>query len=78
MFKWILAFSKLLDDTYAIRRASLLFCAFLTWETLHWAMRFADMHTDKPGIEVAAVIGAVSAVVAALQAFAFRDYLNSK
>ena len=76
--RWILAFSKLLDDTYAVRRGYFLFTIWLTWNTFVWARDFANAHYDRPGLEIAAIIAAVGAVVGAIQRYAFKDYVENK
>lgn len=43
----------------------------------HWAMRFAE-HGDRPGLEVAAIIAAVSAPYMALQAAAISFYFRAR
>lgn len=42
-----------------------------------WAMHFAE-HGDRPGLEVAAIIGAVSAPYMALQAAAIAFYFRAR
>ena len=74
----IVWFFSLLDKTGIVRRAYLLATFFMTWQVLGWAMRYAEVNAARPGIEVAAIIGAVSAVVAAVQGFAFKQYLDSR
>lgn len=43
-----------------------------------WAMAFASAHPDKPGIELAAVIGAVTAPYMVLQGAAIKFYFESR
>lgn len=50
---------------------------FGTWEITRWAMRFAE-HGDRPGLEVAAIIGAVGAPYMALQAAAIAFYFRAR
>lgn len=48
-----------------------------TWEITRWAMNFA--HTgDRPGLEVAAIIGAVVAPYMGLQAAAIAWYFKAR
>lgn len=52
----------------------------ILWGTVKvtsWAMRFAE-HGDRPGLEVAAIIGAVSAPYMALQAAALAFYFKAR
>ena len=43
-----------------------------------WAMVFASSHPDKPGLEIAAIIGAVTAPYMVLQAAAIKFYFESR
>jgi hypothetical protein len=43
-----------------------------------WAMTFATAHADKPGLEIAAIIAAVTAPYMALQAAAIKFYFDSR
>lgn len=43
-----------------------------------WAMVFAAAHADKPGIEIAAIIAAVTAPYMALQAAAIKFYFEAR
>lgn len=43
-----------------------------------WAMAFAALHADKPGIEIAAIIAAVTGPYMALQAAAIKFYFDSR
>jgi len=43
-----------------------------------WAMAFAMLHADKPGIEIAAIIAAVTAPYMALQAAAISFYFKAR
>lgn len=48
-----------------------------TWEISRWAMLFATM-AERPGLEVAAIIGAVIAPYMALQAAALKWYFDAR
>ena len=61
----------------SVRTAVLGATVWLTYETTRWAFTFAHGSTFD-GIGTAAVIAAVTAPLAALQAFAFRDYMSAK
>lgn len=43
-----------------------------------WAMMFAALHAAKPGLEIAAIIAAVTAPYMALQAAAIGFYFNTR
>lgn len=49
-----------------------------TIKVTQWAMDFASAHTDKSGIEVAAIIAAVLVPYNALQAAAISFYFKSR
>ncbi len=51
------------------------------WGTVkltEWAMAFAALHADKPGLEIAAIIAAVTAPYMALQAAAIKYYFEAR
>ena len=48
-----------------------------TYELTRWAMRFAE-HGDRPGIEVAAIIGAVFGPYMLLQGAAIKWYFDAR
>lgn len=50
---------------------------WLTWEVSQWAFAYATIATGS-GIEVAAIIAAVTAPVCALQGFLFSKYMGAK
>lgn len=49
-----------------------------TVKLTEWAMLFAATHAAKPGIEVAAIIAAVTGPYMALQAAAIKFYFDSR
>ncbi len=49
-----------------------------TWYAFDWAAHFAYAVVGRPGIEVAAIIAAVTAPITALQAFVFKFYSESR
>ncbi len=48
-----------------------------TWEITRWAMAYAE-HGQRPGLEVAAIIAAVTAPYAALQMAAIKFYFEAR
>jgi hypothetical protein len=60
------------------RRFYVIAATFLTWEVTRWCMVYATANAARPGLDVAAVIGAVSAVPGAVVAFAFQNYMASR
>jgi len=61
----------------SVRTAALAVTIWMTWEVTRWAFGFAGT-TRLPGIEAAAVIAAVTAPFAALQAAVFNAYMRAK
>ena len=48
-----------------------------TWKITEWCMVYAEI-SDKPGIEIAAILGAVGAPYLALQAVAIKWYFEKR
>ena len=61
----------------SVRSGVLYVTVWMTWLAFHWAADFA-MTTDKAGLDVAAIIGAVTAPISLLQAAVFRVYAESR
>lgn len=74
-FVWI---EQRLEIGYWFRRIYVIAATVLVWMVTAWAMRYAEANAMRPGIDVAAVIGAVSAVPGAVVAFAFQQYMSNK
>lgn len=51
---------------------------FGTIKITEWAIHFVDLHPDKPGLEVAAIIGAVLVPWSALQGAAIKFFFDSR
>lgn len=49
-----------------------------TIRVTEWAMAFTSLHPDKPGLETAAIIAAVTAPYMALQAAAIKFYFDAR
>jgi hypothetical protein len=64
----------LIEKTRITRYVYVWIAIFWTGKTLMWSFDYAAINAARPGIDVAAVIAAVSAVPGALAAFAFKDY----
>jgi hypothetical protein len=60
-----------------VRRAVLGVTVYMTYTATIWAQHFAQT-TERSGVDVAAIIGAVTAPLMALQGYAFKHYLNSR
>ena len=65
------------DQRGVVRRVVLGITVWMTWRAFQWATVFATM-TDKSGVEVAAIIGAVTAPITYLQSAAFKAYLEGR
>ena len=74
-FEWL---ELRLERGQWFRRLYIMFASGLLWQTTLWAMKFAEVNADRPGIEVAAIVGAVSAIPGTVAAFAFKQYAESK
>lgn len=75
VFEWV---ETRLDRGAWFRRFYVIAATVLVWTVTRWAMHYAEMNAARPGIDVAAVIGAVSAVPGAVVAFAFQQYMASR
>jgi hypothetical protein len=66
------------DRSFALtRRLMLFFVCYLTWESYAWSSRLAEM-SDRPGVDIAAMIAAVTAPVSALAVMVFKSYVESR
>lgn len=50
----------------------------VTWKLTEWLMSYVTAHPEKPGLEVAAIIGAFMVPWSAAQAAALRFYFDSR
>ena len=50
---------------------------WLTWDVIRWALDFG-LHSPRPGLEVAAIIGAILTPWGAMQAAMFAFYANAR
>lgn len=74
-FKWV---ETRLEEGAWFRRLYVVAATCLLWRTTLWAMGYAEANASRPGLDVAAVIGAVSAVPGAIVTFAFNQYLTTR
>jgi hypothetical protein len=72
--------NKFIADLMArpFSRIVLVTTMLMTWRVTVWAFEFARMMADHSGVEVAAVIAAVTVPFTALQKFAFDTYIAGK
>ena len=61
----------------SVRALTLYITLWMSYEAFAWAGSFA-FATTKDGLQVAAIIAAVTAPIAALQGFIFKFYMDSK
>lgn len=71
------AFWQFIDDRAIVRRIVLFVTLWMTWDSFTWAARFAE-HTAKSGMDVAAIVAAVTGPIAALQAAVFKVYSDGR
>ena len=74
---WFARFWNLIDDRDVDKHAVSLVVLYGTWVVTRWAMHFAEVGA-RPGLEVAAIIAAVSAPYMALQAAAINYYFKAR
>lgn len=73
--EYLKAFLDFIDNRVVVRRIVLFITLWLTWDSYKWAALFA-VTTDKAGVEVAAIIAAVTAPISVLQGFIFKVYTD--
>lgn len=65
-------------NTHSIVRRIVLFVTlYMTYAAFTWAATFAGV-SDKTGIEIAAIIAAVTAPITVLQGFVFKVYAEGR
>lgn len=74
LFQWV---ETRLEEGAWFRRLYVVAATVLIWRTTVWAMGFAEANASR-GLDVAAIIAAVSAVPGAVVTFAFQQYLNTR
>lgn len=74
LVEWI---EERLDKGAWFRRAYLILAMWMNVRAMLWATEFASS-SDKPGLEIAAIIAAVAAIPSAVMAHAFQVYLTSR
>ena len=69
------AFMDFIDDRIIVRRAVIFTTIWMTWQAFEWAKSYAAL-SPRPGTDIAIIIAAVMAPIAALQGFAFHSYTD--
>jgi hypothetical protein len=77
MKNWTTKFWDWVDSRAVVRRSVLYFTLYMTATVTYQAWLFAHSSTFD-GLGTAAVIAAITAPTAALQTYAFRDYISGK
>lgn len=66
-----------IDQRGVVRRVVLGIAVWMTWRAHVWATAFAAA-SDKPGLEVAAIIAAATAPLTLFTASVFKAYVESR
>lgn len=70
-------FWTFIDERGIVRRIVLGVAIWMTWAVSQWAMGYVE-HSIRPGLDLAAIIAAVTGPVTAFGGFVFKAYLDSK
>lgn len=74
---WGHGFWNWLDNRMIVRRLLLIGTVYLVWDSYAWCKSFAE-HTERDGLQIAAIIAAVTGPVTILLKFVLDNYSNSK
>lgn len=66
-----------IDERGIIRRVVLGTAIWMTWDVSQWAMHYVEQST-RPGIDLAAIIAAVTGPVTVFGGFVFKAYIESR
>jgi hypothetical protein len=66
-----------IDERGVIRRIVLGIAIWMTWEVSQWAMAFVAC-SQRPGIDLAAIIAAVTGPVTLFGGYVFKAYIDSR
>jgi hypothetical protein len=75
---WLVRFWDFIDKRDIDKHTVSVCIMYGTIKITEWAMVFAHAHSEKTGIEIAAIIAAVTAPYMALQAVAIKFYFDSR
>jgi hypothetical protein len=73
----VTGFARVHDEGNWGRKAVSYFTLFITYTSLKWSFEYTASQSGKPGLETAAVIGAVMAPIAILQAAIAKFYFEA-
>ena len=71
------AFLDFLDNRAIFRRAAFVVNVWMAWAAFEWAKIFAST-TTRDGLQIAAIIGAVTAPISALCGYMFKVYTDDR
>lgn len=74
---WGSGFWTWLDSRMIVRRLLLVATAYLVWDSYAWCKYFAE-HTTRDGLQIAAIIAAVTGPVTVLLKFVLDNYSEAK
>lgn len=74
---WIERWWDFVDQRGVIRRIVLGIAIWMTWRVSMWAMIYAETST-RPGLDIAAIIAAVTGPVTIFGGYAFKAYIVSR
>lgn len=77
MLDQITKFWDWVDSRGVVRRIVLFVTLWMTWRAFQWAAEFAST-TTRSGMDIGAIIAAVTAPITYLQASAFKVYSDSR
>lgn len=66
-----------IDQRGIVRRVVLGVAIAMTWNVTVWAMHFVE-HSNRPGLDLAAIIAAVTGPVTLFGGFVFKAYIESR
>ncbi len=72
------AFFDFIDNRVVVRRAALGISVWLVWDGTRWAQKYAELHADKPGAEIALTITAVTGLTTLLMGYLFKVYTEDR
>jgi len=73
-----IAFFEWLDKNHITHRAMVLYAFWFTFYIMAWCKNFAESKQGMDGMEIAAIISAITAPVAALNGWIFKVYSDRK
>lgn len=72
------SFWNFVDSRAIVRRVTLGVTLWMTWKSFTWATVFAASYQVGAGVDMGAVIAAVTAPIAALQGYVFKVYSDGR